>query len=343
MKVRVGVIGCGRAAQRIHLNTLTNLQEAEIAAVCDVDGELARIVGGKYKVGRIYSDHRDLVLDKDLDCVLICTPPETHKQIALDAARANKHIFIEKPLARTVEEAEIIVEECRAKKVKLMVGLMRRFDRALKWAKHEVDEGKLGEIFALNSFYYHTTMYPEYLKKTDVGVVSSLVPPASPKTEIDLSGFLANHLIHHADLLRWFGGPVSQVFASYERKSWFNITAVVKFAGSSCTGTFQFAGPVRKDWEEMLVAHGTQGSLTVRMFFPYLDSPSTATFVSDQQGVKQSPLTLVNCMYQDEIRHFLNSVATDQKPSPSGLDAIEAQRLLTALERSLSEKTWAVM
>jgi predicted dehydrogenase len=68
-----------------------------------------------------------------------------------------------------------------------------------------------------------------------------------------------------------------------------------------------------------------------------------ATFVSDRQGTKQSPLTLVNSMYRDEIRHFLNSVAADQEPSPSGLDAVEAQRLLTAIERSLSEKTWAVM
>ena len=95
MKIRVGIIGCGRIAQRFHIKTLTDAPNAELVALCDERIEIAEELGARYRVKKIFRDYLNILEDKDVDAVLVLTPPESHYEILKTAAIAKKHIFVE--------------------------------------------------------------------------------------------------------------------------------------------------------------------------------------------------------------------------------------------------------
>ena len=336
MKVRTGLIGCGRMAQRFHLKTL--LENAELVALCDIREEVVREIASKYHIKNVYSDYRKLLADKELDAVVITTSLESHFEILESAAKAGKHIFIEKPLAETVEQCKRAVELCHNNRVKLMVGFMRRFDKALVWSKEKINSGEMGKIFVVNSNYNLVTTYGDYLKETDTEIKGKGM--TSPSYKENIHSFLINNLIHHTDILNWMGGPVDSLLASsIFADDHFTLNVIVKFVDKTM-GNIQFNGFVRTDWREALVVHGTKGSLFVNMAFPYLSTPSDAVFVSHERSLRVSPLVVVNSMYKSELQYFLNCIENNLEPEPNGYQALEAQKIVDAIEKSLKLETW---
>src|SRR5262249_10261263 len=109
-RLRVGIIGCGGVSQG-HMRALGRMKEAEsieVAAVCDLWDKRAQL-GAKITGGQIIKDYRRVLGDKDIDYVLIAVPEHWHAQITLDAAEAGKHIYCEKPMTYTIEEAKKVV------------------------------------------------------------------------------------------------------------------------------------------------------------------------------------------------------------------------------------------
>ena len=338
LNVSIGVIGCGRIAQRFHIKTLSSLEGAKLVALCDIREEIACRLASRYHVEKVYNDYRELLSDKTIEAVIISTPPESHFKILEEAASTGKHIFVEKPLAETIEECKRAIEVCRSNGVKLMVGLMRRFDKALIWSKEKITSGILGRPFVINSTYNHVSTYGDYLKKTDTNIVGKGKP--SPSISENMHLFLINNLIHHADLMRWLGGQVERLLATMIIfDNYFTLNVTLKFAGK-CLGHMQFNGPVNTDWHEEVVIHGTSGSLYIRMFFPYLDTPSSAVLISKETNSRISPLSIVNTMYEDELRHFVNCIINNLEPEPNGYQALEAQKVISAIEESLEHKSW---
>ena len=112
-KVRIGVIGCGAIAQVHHLPNLTALQdEFEVPIVCDVSRGAAAYVAETFNIPRYVTDYRDL-LASDVDAVLLChSDPKT--RVAVAAFNAGKHVFIEKPMCFSIQEADAIGAACQA-------------------------------------------------------------------------------------------------------------------------------------------------------------------------------------------------------------------------------------
>jgi predicted dehydrogenase len=126
-KVKVGLIGCGMVAQVMHLPYLRELDDRfEIAALCDVSSGLIAQLARDYQVGRTYTDYQHMLEQADLDAVLVLT--ELHAQPAIAAARAGKHVFVEKPMVTNLEEADELVEAVESRQVVGMVGYMKRYD-----------------------------------------------------------------------------------------------------------------------------------------------------------------------------------------------------------------------
>jgi myo-inositol 2-dehydrogenase/D-chiro-inositol 1-dehydrogenase/scyllo-inositol 2-dehydrogenase (NAD+) len=338
MKVKIGLIGCGRMAQRFHIKTLSGMENIELVALCDIREEIARKIASKYHVEKVYDDYKELLANERIEAVVISTPPESHFKILEDAANAGKHIFVEKPLAETIEECKRAIEVCRSNRVKLMVGLMRRFDKALIWSKEKIKSGSLGTLFVINSIYNHVSTYGDYLQKTDADIIGKGKP--SPGIRENMHLFLINNLIHHADMVRWFGGLVERLLASMTIfDNYFTLNVTLKFS-SKCMGHMQFNSLVSTDWQEELAIHGTSGSLYVKMFFPYLDTPSSAILISKEINSRISPLNVVNTMYEDELRHFVNCIINNLEPEPNGYQALEAQTIISAIEKSLEHESW---
>jgi predicted dehydrogenase len=98
MTLRIGVIGCGRAAS-LHFPAIKGLRGTSLTAVADGSSEVLESVGNRYGIRGRYLDYRSLLSDPGVDAVAICTPPALHESIGLAALAAGKHVFMEKPLA----------------------------------------------------------------------------------------------------------------------------------------------------------------------------------------------------------------------------------------------------
>ncbi|MEM2465674.1 MAG: Gfo/Idh/MocA family oxidoreductase, partial [Candidatus Bathyarchaeia archaeon] len=139
-KVRIGFIGCGFMGQCVHLPSFRRVKSAEIIAIADLRPNLARAVAEKWKIGKVYSSHIEMVEDKNIDAVVVITNKFTHAPIVIDSLNAGKHVFVEKPMATTSEDAKKMIETARKTGLKLMVGYMKRYDTGVLKAKEVFKE-----------------------------------------------------------------------------------------------------------------------------------------------------------------------------------------------------------
>jgi myo-inositol 2-dehydrogenase/D-chiro-inositol 1-dehydrogenase len=123
--LRVGFIGCGRHATKMLYPSL-HLARLELAAVCDVDEVKAQRNARWFGAERVYTDHRRMLEGESLEAVLICTSTATHTPLALDCLERGLPVFVEKPPALNVVEAERLRERSEALGVPVMVGTMKR-------------------------------------------------------------------------------------------------------------------------------------------------------------------------------------------------------------------------
>ena len=133
-RIRMGVIGCGEIAQIMHLPFLTELRDLfEVRAVCDISPQLVETVGDVFHVPHRTTDYQELVGRDDIDAVAILTAD--HAPVALAAARAGKHMFVEKPMSFTVEDGRAMIAAAEEAGVTLMVGYMKRYDPGYEYAQ----------------------------------------------------------------------------------------------------------------------------------------------------------------------------------------------------------------
>ena len=95
--MKVGVIGCGAIAQRAHIPTFNSIEGVEVQAVCDINEEKAKKTAKKYKIKEYYTDYKTMLENPSINLVSICTPPNLHAEIIIEAARAGKHVLVENP------------------------------------------------------------------------------------------------------------------------------------------------------------------------------------------------------------------------------------------------------
>jgi predicted dehydrogenase len=144
--VKVGVIGVGSISE-FHIKPYLEHPEAELVAICDSNEERLKEKGKQYQISRLYKNYQDLIQDSDIEAVSICTWNDTHAEIAVAALEAGKHVFVEKPLSKTFEEALKVQHAVESSKKVLQVGFVRRYADNTKILKKFIDNGDLGEIY----------------------------------------------------------------------------------------------------------------------------------------------------------------------------------------------------
>jgi UDP-N-acetylglucosamine 3-dehydrogenase len=149
-RVSCGVIGLGWFGEH-HVDTLKQLPLADVAAVCTRRENRLKEVQEKYGIPRAYRDYHDLLADDDIDMVTVVTHVKDHVQPTVDALEAGKHVFLEKPMADTAEECDIIIDAARTARGLFMVGHICRFDTAYALAKEEIRAGKLGKLISMHA------------------------------------------------------------------------------------------------------------------------------------------------------------------------------------------------
>lgn len=148
-KVRVAIIGCGGIATGKHIPSLSKLDTVELVAFCDIIEERAQTAAdaiGKEGIA-VYSDYKELLKDKTIEVVHVCTPNKSHSYITIDALEAGKHVLCEKPMAKTSAEAKLMLEAAKRTGRKLTIGYNNRHRPDSVHLKQICDRGNLGEIY----------------------------------------------------------------------------------------------------------------------------------------------------------------------------------------------------
>ncbi len=144
-KVKVGLVGAGFVGHIHHLSFKNWVHNAEVVAVASPNN--AKAFAKERGIPDAYDDHREMLKDKDIDVVVVGIPNDLHCQVTVDAAKAGKHVIIEKPLCITLEEADEMIEACQKAGVLLMYAEELLFAPKYVRAKTLIDEGAIGEPF----------------------------------------------------------------------------------------------------------------------------------------------------------------------------------------------------
>ena len=143
-KMRAGVIGVG-AFGSLHARVYSELESAELVAVADVNEECLSSVTARLGVEG-YGDYNQLLERDDIDIVNICTTDKLHLEPVTAAARAGKHVLVEKPLASSVEDCDTMIQAASSAGVKLMVGQILRFDPRYHETYRAIEQGQIGDL-----------------------------------------------------------------------------------------------------------------------------------------------------------------------------------------------------
>lgn len=324
--LNVGVIGLGRMGSVYARNLAQRVSHARLVAVADRKPDLREQFAAELGGVRIYNHHLELLQDKDVEAVVIVTSTSTHKEVVMDAARAGKAIFCEKPMSLSLADAYEMLHAVEKAGVFFHMAFQRRFDAGYLAAKKKVDDGVIG---------------------TPVVMISISRDPFRPPLEFcdpNVSGgLIADMGVHDFDLGRMFMGEVATVqavggaLAYPEMKSVGDIdNALVNMVFESGTlGAVQLSRNAVFGYDIRTEIWGTKGSLQIGYF------QHTPILVMTEAGITHDVvphfMQRFEGAYLTQIQDFVNRAIAGQPPSLTGADAIAAMRISLAATLSCRE------
>ncbi len=326
--VGLAVVGLGRMG-RLYVDVVARFVDGvRLVGVFTRTFAKAEAVAREYGV-KAYRCLDELLRDPDVDGVIIATPTYTHADFIVRVAEVGKHVFCEKPIDVDLVKAKRAVEVVERCGVKLLVGYMRRFDRAYRRAKEVVERGEIGEPLV----YIGVSRDPE-------------APPEGWLRDPRLSGGLVLDLMSHDfDLARWFlGDEVVEVYAHggvfvydfmRDLGDFDTVVAYLRFSRGKIAVVYG-SRRAPHGYDIRCEVHGTEGSISIGVDYDYSVRLATSS------GVRFSGLAWFQerffSAYVEEIKHFRDVIRYDIKPLVSGYDAIKALEIAQAVTRSIIER-----
>ncbi len=194
------LIGCGKIGQK-HARILPGLPDVRLLYACDPSAERAAAIAAKSPGSTATTSLPQALDDPAVEIVSICTPSGTHAALGIQAARAGKHVIIEKPLALRLDEADRLIETCDRRGVKLFVVQQNRYNRPVQALRRALETDRLGHVFLGSVRVLWNRSQAYYDEEPWRG------------TWAQDGGVLTNQASHHIDLLIWMMGEVESVFA----------------------------------------------------------------------------------------------------------------------------------
>jgi predicted dehydrogenase len=310
-KIGLGIIGLGYIGN-IHCRSSQRLESAELTAVADVSKRAlkkAKEMGAK----KTYTDYEELLKDPDVDAVIIGLPTHLHLDSAKRAAEAKKHIFLEKPMARTVSEAKEIISQTNRNGVKLMMGYHLRFNDSFRSLKEQINSGVLGDVES--AFATFVSSGPFFHRNEDNAPVP--VPEWWFNRQFTGGGVLMDMGCHMINLLRFFFGEVVAIRShlGYRFNMDFEDLALCMARFESGTVAVINVGWFSQEY-----------SLKVELFGSVKHSLVENVPSNPFSTIVQTLATGIPRFYRshfNELQHFVNCLLEDKSPSSTGLDGLK--------------------
>ncbi len=344
MKLKWGVIGCGGIARRKTIPGMMLANNLELVSVMDSVLSVAEEVKEEFGAKYAFDNYEAILAQDEIDAVYIASPVFFHKEQAIAAAKAKKHILLEKPMAMTVEDAIEIKKACEENGVKLGVGFLMRFHGYHQEIKKIIADGKIGDIVSMRGQF--TCWYPDIegawrQKKATAG-----------------GGALVDMGIHVIDLLQYLSGLKATEVVAFNQTQTFGYEVddssgvIMKMDNGSIAyvdSNFNIpdAASVAK-----LEIYGTKGSIVASGTLAQAEVGSVNVLISDdsleydanQTREEIVPLSLegtpLGNMYTKEVEQFGDAVINNT-PVPVDADsAILDQKVVEAAYKSSEEKAF---
>lgn len=325
-KLKVGIIGAGRIGKVHSMSILNYLPQVEVKAISDVFVEEAQNWAKKTGIKDVYKDYKQLLADPEIDAVLICSSTDTHAEIAIEAARAGKHIFCEKPVDLSIQKVEAVIAAAKAAKVKLQIGFNRRFDHNFKKVKDLITSGEIGELQILR------------ITSRD---------PAPPPAEYSKAsgGMFMDMTIHDFDMARFMtGSEATEIYVAAACM----VDPAIGAAGDVDTavitikfenGTICVIDNSRKavyGYDQRIEAFGSKGKAETKN-----DTPSTAEWSTESGVYSEKPLYFFLERYMDsfaeEMKQFIQALTDNTETPVTGIDGLQPIKMGLAAKKSVIE------
>lgn len=345
-KVRLGYVGAGFMAQAVHLPNFTALPDCEVVALAEMRPQLAQRVAERFHIPRVYTTHSELLLDPDIDAVAVSAHFVHQAQVAEDALRAGKSVYMEKPMALTVERAERMLQAAREGGGRLMVAYMKRYDAGVELAKELIDtfrrSGGLGKLF-----YVRARCFGGNWTAGNSGTVIGTDEPY-PGTPPEVPEWLperyhqsyTNYLqvfTHNVNLARWLleAGDDWQVVSADLDDDGYTGVAVLKMGGVRVA--LETGSLAAHKWDEDTQVYFQKG--WVKITSPSLLLRNTCAEVEVYRAgdtpeyLRPFPKEGWSWSFQREAQHFIHRVRTGERFRSSGEDTVQDVRIFEAIYR----------
>lgn len=380
--VRVGMIGykfMGKAHSNAYRSVPMFFPQAvkpEMSVICGRDPKGVKEAQEQFGWQESVTDWRELVTREDIDLIDINAPSDVHKEIAIAAAQAGKHIFCEKPLALNLKDSREMLEAAESAGIKHMIGFNYRFSPAVQLAKDLVESGRLGKIY-----HFRANFLQDWILDPEFPLVWRL------QKEIAGSGSHGDLGAHLIDMARYLVGEFTEVMGMSEtfikeRPIASEMTGLTAKGNSNTE-----KGPVTVDDATLFLARfesGAIGSFEATRFaaghrstnsFEINGSLGSVKFdfermnelevyfvndAEDVQGFRRVMATDGVHKYAEawwptghpigfdhtfthEVVEFMNAIEEDRQPVPNFQDGVACQAVLEAVERSVEERRWVTL
>ena len=328
-RVRFGLIGTGTWGN-VHAETYSTYHRASLAAVCDLDESRARNAADRWVARKVYTDYREMLRDPDIDAVAVATPDFAHCEPIVAAARAGKHIIVEKPLATTCQDLDQIAEAVTRAGVKFMVDFHNRWSPPLVIARNDIENGAIGEIVSAYLRLNNTIYVP--LKMLSWSTKSSILWFLGSHT-VDALRFLLRdevarvYSVSRSGVLRGKGVDVPDLYQT-----------ILEFDGGPVATIENHwimpdTSPSYNDFKVSVV--GSKGMFNMdlthnQLIERYVEGRS------DHPDVLGAPLVRgrhVGFVYES-IRHFVDCVADDKPVAVTLDDGVRVSKVILAIMQS---------
>jgi predicted dehydrogenase len=337
--VRIGFVGVGNMGQVAHLRNYVMREDCRVVALAEVRQDLAQKVARRYGVEKVYGSHREMIEHEKLDAIVAPQMFTSHGTLIPELIRqARIPIFIEKPLARDVENGERIIAALEETRTWVMVGYHKRSDPATEYAKAEIDRVRAnGGLGALR--YVRVTapmgdwsagMMGERLVSTEtVPAASDPVTPGLSREGESMHMHLVNGVIHQINLLRHLmGEPYRALFTDRNLR-----TLVAEGTTSKLTGLIEMYPYVTaRDWQEPVLVAFDRGYVKIDLPAPLAMYRAGRVEIYRDLGDGSTPQVIIPHLpplhaMANQVTNFLKAVRGEAPPPCEAREAIEDLRV----------------
>ncbi len=299
--IRWGMIGCGAVTEVKSGPGLYKSNNSTLVAVTSADIKLSQSYAERHGVAKVYASAEELVQDPEIDAVYIATPPVVHKSLSLLAARAGKHVYVEKPMAMRFDECQEIIDECKRHNVQLYVAFYRRAMERFVQVKQWLDDKVIGDVLSVKAVQHQPPAQEDLSRDT---LPWRLLPHVAG------AGKFLDMGVHTLDIFDFWFGPIVEVHGIASNRGGLydvedTVTATWRHeTGAQGFGSWCYVCAQNQDHVEIV---GSLGSIEMEFF---ADTPLLLTTAAGTQEISIPNPQHVQQPFIQSIVDDLNGIAT---------------------------------